>query len=396
MELAEGIVDEIMELTTKGVAAYDCGLSEEVLVTTSLICFLADTPMHAEITSTVMPANACNPCQACDLGVSSVAQKKTLAYLQFFLQISADGLWITNGLRSWVGIIANCYLLWQMAKESRSKTRAGDLGRELGIKDSINRQISMYKYDIRAKGDEATPANTAFITRIDMLDKDDPERLFNSFFRVPDFDGCTNTPVEVLHVFLLGVVKYMVRDLMGQMKPADLGLIEGRYRAFNTSSLNIPSLSVYYMAKHSSNFVGKEFKIVLQTAPFVLFEFMDNAERDAWSALCQLAPLIFQTKTEEMSLYLCDIQFHIHKLLYYIFKITAQWVNKPKLNMLLHLPESIKRFGPAGLYATEKMESFNGVLRNAAIYSNRQSPGQTLGPRSVLHEILNTKIYGLQ
>ncbi|POW18331.1 hypothetical protein PSHT_05904 [Puccinia striiformis] len=46
--------------------------------------------------------------------------------------------------------------------------------------------------------------------------------------------------------------------------------------------------------------------------------------------------------------------------------------------MLLHLPDSILRFGPATLFATEKFESYNGILRFASIHSNRQSPSQDI------------------
>ncbi|KAI7946245.1 hypothetical protein MJO29_010772 [Puccinia striiformis f. sp. tritici] len=394
MELAEGIVDDIMELTENGVAAYDSGLGEEVLVTTTLLCFLADTPMHAEITSTMMPANSQNPCRACDLGVIRASQKRTMAYLQFFLQISATGSWIKNGVRSWLGIIANCYLLWQISKDPRTKTRVEKLGGQLGIKASINKQIYMYTYDIRAKKECATPANRHFLERIRLCDEEAPERLFNPFFRLPDFDGCTDTPVEILHVFLLGVVKYMVRDLMGKMKPAQLGLIEGRYRAFQKAGLNIPSLSPYYMAKHSSNFTGKEFKAVLQSAPFVLFDFMEPAERLAWIALCELAPLVFQTHIEEMGEYLRLVRFHTHKYLYYLFKITGQWVNKPKFHMLLHLADSIERFGPASLFATEKFESYNGVLRTASIHSNRQSPGKDIANTFAAYKAIRHLVCG--
>jgi hypothetical protein len=82
-------------LTEQGCFAYDSGLGKEVLITSSLLCFLADSPMHAEITSTFMPGHSRNPCRACDLSVSSVSMKKTMAYLQFFLQISADGDWVS-------------------------------------------------------------------------------------------------------------------------------------------------------------------------------------------------------------------------------------------------------------------------------------------------------------
>ncbi|KNZ51495.1 hypothetical protein VP01_392g6 [Puccinia sorghi] len=46
--------------------------------------------------------------------------------------------------------------------------------------------------------------------------------------------------------------------------------------------------------------------------------------------------------------------------------------------MLLHLPDSIKRFGPTSLFATEKIESYNGILRQASIHSNKQAPGRDI------------------
>ncbi|KAA1088986.1 hypothetical protein PGT21_003045 [Puccinia graminis f. sp. tritici] len=101
-----------------------------------------------------------------------------MAYLQYFLQIR-------NGVRSWVQIINNCYRLWELSKQPKSKTRVGELSGELGIKDSINRQIFTLKYDIRAKKEDATAANIAFTERIHLLDQTDDERLFNPFFRIP-------------------------------------------------------------------------------------------------------------------------------------------------------------------------------------------------------------------
>ncbi|KNE97415.1 hypothetical protein PSTG_09248 [Puccinia striiformis f. sp. tritici PST-78] len=41
-------------------------------------------------------------------------------------------------------------------------------------------------------------------------------------------------------------------------------------------------------------------------------------------------------------------------------------------------PDSILQFGPATLFATEKFESYNGILRFALIHSNHQSPGQNI------------------
>jgi hypothetical protein len=95
-----------------------------------------------------------------------------------------------------------------------------------------------------------------------------------------------------------------------------------------------------------------------------------------------------------MDSYISDLRFHIQKFLYYIIKITARWVNKPKFHMLLHLPDSIERFGPASLFAAEKFESYNGVLRNASIHSNRQSPGKDIAVTFANYKVLRHLMCG--
>jgi hypothetical protein len=106
---------------------------------------------------------------------------------------------------------------------------------------------------------------------------------------------------------------------------------------------------------------------------------MTDVTRDLWSALCQLAPLIFQTHIEDMEIYLAELTSRIQNFMFYLMKGTAQWVNKPKFHMLFHLTESISCFGPASLFATERFEGYNSVLRNALIQSNRQSPSKDIG-----------------
>ena len=51
----------ISDLISNGVVAYDIGLQQEVLVMTAVLCFLGDSPMHAEVTNTPNPGVALNP-----------------------------------------------------------------------------------------------------------------------------------------------------------------------------------------------------------------------------------------------------------------------------------------------------------------------------------------------
>ncbi|KAI7961832.1 hypothetical protein MJO28_002321, partial [Puccinia striiformis f. sp. tritici] len=76
------------ELATHGSVAYDAQLGHEVLFMVFPLCFLADSPMAAEVTSTSNPGASNNPCRVCHLQCPQGEEKSTFKYLQdFFLAI---------------------------------------------------------------------------------------------------------------------------------------------------------------------------------------------------------------------------------------------------------------------------------------------------------------------
>ena len=77
-----------------------------------------------------------------------------------------------------------------------------------------------------------------------------------------------------------------------------------------------------------------------------------------------------------------------------MIKMSARWVNKPKFHMLIHLPHSIRRFGPASLFATEKFESYNSILRKASVHSNRHRPGRDLAITFANYECMRAVLSG--
>ncbi|KAA1067642.1 hypothetical protein PGT21_012428 [Puccinia graminis f. sp. tritici] len=275
-----------------------------------------------------------------------------------------------------------------MAKRPRTKTAVGNSSSKHGVKDMINRAIIDRRYEVLESGHEPTEPERKFLEMVNKIDQFDPGELFNPYFEAPGFDGCRDTPVEILHVFLLGVVKYLVRDFMRRLSAKDKLNVKARYQTFNIDALNIPSIQASYLTNHYSNFIGKDFRIVVQAAPFVLFEYMDDAERTLWTALCQLAPLVFQTHIEDMAVFQVKLAYHVRKFLYLLVKGTAQWVNKPKIHMLLQLMESTGRFGSASLFATEKFEGYNSNLRNASVHSNLHSPGKDIGVTFANYRVL--------
>ena len=68
----------------------------------------------------------------------------------------------------------------------------------------------------------------------------------------------------------------------------------------------------------------------------------------------------------------------IDSFLMYTAKWSGRWFNKPKFHLLLHLPDHIRRFGPAILFVTEAFEAFNAVIRAKSVHSNRQAPSHDI------------------
>ncbi|KAI9624088.1 hypothetical protein KEM48_009166 [Puccinia striiformis f. sp. tritici PST-130] len=361
LEIAEPIIAELNELATHGSIAYDAQLGQEVLFMVIPLCFLADSPKAAEITNTPNPGTSNNPCRVCHLQCPQGEEKSTLKYLQdFFGQPNMPQE------RHWPSTIANTKNLWICSQTETQK----EFEREqqlYGIKDRITFELIARKH---GRMDERL--------RIIQLASFSPNRLYNPFLYLLAFDGCQDTPVEILHVILLGVVKYLWKDFMGQLKPAQLHEIEARWAAFQINGLNVAPIQAKYVIAHYKSFAGKEFQVVLQATPFVLFPLMTNEQREIWTDLCYIGSYAFQTHIIDMESYIWNLTNHIRHFLYAISKMSGRWANKPKLHMLLHLPGSIRRFGPASLLATEKFESFNGIVRTHAIHFSRKSPGKDL------------------
>ncbi|KAG0151607.1 hypothetical protein CROQUDRAFT_36589 [Cronartium quercuum f. sp. fusiforme G11] len=110
------------------------------------------------------------------------------------------------------------------------------------------------------------------------------------------------------------------------------------------------------MVKYANSLIGKEFRIVLQAAAFVLFEHIEDKERLVWAILGHLSSYIFQT--------------HIFDKNTYISKLKMLWTNKPKFHILVHMVMSVHYFGLPSLFATQTFKNCNTLTFKASINSN--------------------------
>ena len=118
------------EVASEGFTTYDSLLSEEVLVMSVVLCFLGDSPMHAEITSTPNPGASNNPCRQCHVGVMMREQKPTIKYVKEFFGLE------TAPARKWDETKERVKEMWKSFKEE--SLAAYELKEKIyGLKDQM-------------------------------------------------------------------------------------------------------------------------------------------------------------------------------------------------------------------------------------------------------------------
>mgnify|MGYP001549211024 CR=1 FL=1 len=117
------------------------------------------------------------------------------------------------------------------------------------------------------------------------------------FFELKSIDMHKHTPVESLHTFLLGMVKYLTRDtfehyIYGAQKKNIYAFIE----TFDFSSFGRRLLGNF--VKHHKSFVGRDFKLMIQFIPIVFyFVRLRRDVLDCWVAAADVAKLLYMKET---------------------------------------------------------------------------------------------------
>jgi hypothetical protein len=186
--------------------------------------------------------------------------------------------------------------------------------------------------------------------------------------------------VEILHVILLGFIKYFWRDAVARLNDDQKPILVARLTSFDISGLGISPLAGHTLVHYSGSLTGRDFRAIAQAAPFVLQQPLSQEFLDVWISLGTLVPLVWQPIIADIEPHMvcfftylipCDsiklmlqteIKAAVNHFLDCTCKLTPRWFNKPKFHILLHLPDHIRQFGPAILFATEGFESFNAVI----------------------------------
>ncbi|KAI6137573.1 hypothetical protein BKA82DRAFT_4335007 [Pisolithus tinctorius] len=404
LEMLDGIVAQLEHAQMHGIWAWDIEAREMVLMIPAVLAMLGDNPMQSELACHVGLQGKffCRNCWVQGVGAESSEHPQVHSR-----GVSHNGLkgkgrrsetmqGLVDRARRFLGVsiqfvglrysdVSTCSrpntprTRQHTVEKLRSmfhETRYAKMKTDTGIKDTymdvfVERILKRVK-GIRAGTDGFTEAVNA-ITQGRSV-----EEFMSPVWRIKGLDPHQDTPVEVLHVILLGFVKYFWRDAISRMNDDQKAELQVRLASFDTSGLGIPPLAAQTFVQYAGSLTGRDFRAICQAAPFVLYDLVPRECYEAFLALSSLVPLVWQPCINNIDRHLADLRAAIDHFLNCTARWTPRWFNKPKFHILRHLPDHIQRFGPAILFATEGFESYNAIIRDHSIHSNRQAPSRDI------------------
>eukprot|EP00731_Ephydatia_muelleri_P013203 Em0007g513a len=187
---------------------------------------------------------------------------------------------------------------------------------------------------------------------------------YNPLLYIPA-DFYLSIPVEVLHTLSLGSCKHFLKDVhvMPKMSPHQKREMQARVRAINMSGFSTKlhgSVCYYYQSFALFNLGPylsdgqKEVLIAFSKVFRIAYcDFFKPALLDEWKSVCQA--------------FVSAVKQHMPSLL-----------EKQKTHLILHLVDSMVKFGPCSSFSAERFESFNSNVRMYNVFGNRLAPSRDI------------------
>ncbi|OSD07171.1 hypothetical protein PYCCODRAFT_1358838 [Trametes coccinea BRFM310] len=415
LEMMEQVTAVLKEARSDGIEVWDCLDEAEALAIPWVLAFQGDNPMASEFASHIGMSGRCI-CRVCEVysrrqpenaqtqarsgdgaQIAAAAEMDAVSAKQDYKKQRLKDFLTAGKPRCKAQTVRDLNAQAERAF-SGAPSSVEAMATETGTKDRYFQhfvetlQDKLNKWRASHKTTSEIPAAAASSTRAEQVREflqsvreDMPENLFNPVLAIPaDFDANSDSPLEVLHVVLLGVVKYWWRDAVSRQTPEGKEILKTRLSSLDVHGLGISAIRGHTLVYYAKSLVGRDFRIILQAAPAVLQGMVPDSAYEAWLALCRLAPLVYQDRIDDIADYARRVEEGVSDFLGATALWTTQWFNKPKFHLFVHLLLHIQRFGPAPIYATETFESYNLVIRLRSINSNKHAPSLNIA-RSFSH-----------
>jgi hypothetical protein len=119
-----------------------------------------------------------------------------------------------------------------------------------------------------------------------------------------EFDPHEFSPVEILHVFLLGVVKYLWRDAVSRLSLPNRVILKICLSSLDVQGLGLDPIDGHTLVQYAGSLTGRDFRVVAQVGTSILAGLIPDGLYEMWVSMGRLAPLIFQPKINQLDNYL--------------------------------------------------------------------------------------------
>ncbi|KAJ7259291.1 hypothetical protein C8J57DRAFT_1073183 [Mycena rebaudengoi] len=206
-----------------------------------------------------------------------------------------------------------------------------------------------------------------------------PGGKVNPLLDIAGLDPNRDTPVELLHTVLLGIIKYVWYILHSNWSEEQQNLFVIRLQSTDVDGLTVPAIRAAYMMQYRNGLIGKHFKTLMQTMVFHMHDLVSPEVFTLVKAVSALGSILWDHEIDDMAQYAEDLTILIGNVLDAFGDFDpAKIIIKIKLHLRLHIVEDAIRFGPPIRTSTEIFECFNAIFRLCSILSNHQVPSRDI------------------
>ncbi|KAJ7257590.1 hypothetical protein B0H12DRAFT_1232611 [Mycena haematopus] len=332
-------------------------------------CEPADNPQQAE-EALHLTGNALSKCRKCRAGGPAAETESDEGYHRLHF----------NALRSVAEKKEELCAQLHAAMRNK-KDEIGRLQTATGTKDKITEFWieQLLQKAQNAKAENPDRSEDSIAEELQQWLDSQPGDKMNPLFDLAGVDPTQDTPLEILHTVLLGIVKYAWHSLHTSMDEKQRDAFATRLYSTDISGLSIPPIRAAYIVQYRNNLIGKHFKSLMQTMPFHVHSLTDDARFTLVDTIGKLAARLWVHKIPDIDECCDDLEILIGNVLDAFGDVEpAKIINKVKIHLLVHTTRDVRRFGPTIRFSTEIHESFNTIFRLCSIFSNRASPSRDI------------------